>query len=359
MGVTLDEEEVSALMSAIQDGRVAATSGANAAAPAVPYDLASQDRIIRGQMPTLDAINEKIASLLGIGLTGRTRCSLRVSATPASLLKFLDFNVLLAPPATVCVLALGGSGQALVVLEPGLAEALLAAALGDRRARAEPAPADGRRDLTGVERLVLRRLLTILTEAMAAAWEPVLPFRPELLRFEADPRLAVIAPPNEVAVVSSFTLSGAIEGRLQLAIPYAVVEPAKKALSSPPRLSAGRDARFVAALAAELTRVEVELCAVLGRAQLPLERLLALDVGDVLVLSTSEGEPIPVNVQGRPKLAGHPEVSGGNLAVRVERGLPAPAEKPAAPAPPPPAPSPAPAPAPAPKPAVAPRSVHA
>lgn len=323
MSVTLDEEEVSALMSAIQEGRVATPAAKEGQAPAVPYDLASQDRIIRGQMPTLDAINERIASLLGIGLTGRTRCSLRVAATPASLLKFLDFNVLLAPPATVCVVTLGGSGQALVVLEPGLAEALLAAALGDRRARGEPAPTDGRRDLTSVERLVLRRLLTILTDAMAVAWEPVMPFRPELQRFETDPRLAVIAPPNEVAIVSSFELSGAIAGRIQLAIPYAVVEPAKKALTSPPRLSGARDARFVAALAAELTRVEVELCAQLGKTQVPLHRLLELQVGDVLVLSTSEGEPLPVTVQGRPKLTGSPEVSGGNLAVRVERTLPA------------------------------------
>ncbi len=333
MSVSLDEEEVSALMSAIQEGRVA-PAAKESQAEAIPYDLASQDRIIRGQMPTLDAINERIASLLGIGLTGRTRCSLKVAATPASLLKFLDFNILLAPPATVCVIALGGgSGQAVAVLEPGLAEALLAAALGDRRARPEPAPEDGRRELTGVERLVLRRLLTILTEAMATAWAPVLPFRPELLRFETDPRMAVIAPPNEVAIVSSFEIAGAITGRLQLAIPYAVVEPAKKALTSPPRLATERDARFAAALAEELSRVGVEVRARLGSTQVPLERLLALDIGDVLVLSTSEGEPLPITVQGRPKLAGAPLVVAGNLAVRVEQGL-APLADPPLPAPP-------------------------
>ena len=295
---------------------------------AVPYDLASQDRIIRGQMPTLDAINERIASLLGIGLTGRTRCTLKVAAAPAALLKFLDFNVLLAPPATVCVLSLGSPGQALAVLEPGLAEALLAAALGDRRARAEPPPVDGRRELTGVERLVLQRLLGILTDAMGAAWAPVLPLQPEVQRFEADPRLAVIAPPAEVAVVCSFEITGAIAGRLQLAIPYAVVEPAKKALSSPPRLSPAGDARFAAALAAELHRVEVELCALLGRTEVPLQRLLSLEVGDVLVLTTGEDEPLPVTVQGRTKLRGRPAVSGGSLAVRVDAGLDAAARVP-------------------------------
>jgi flagellar motor switch protein FliM len=315
---TLNEEEVSALMSAIQEGRVAAQPQDEGKPQAVPYDLASQDRIIRGQMPTLDAINERIASLLGIGLTGRTRCSMKVTPAPASLLKFLDFNVLLAPPATVCVISLGGSsGLAVAVLEPGLAEALLAAALGDRRARAEAPPADGRRDLTSVERLVLRRLLSILTDAMATAWAPVLPFRPEILRFEADPRLAAVAPPNEVAVVSTFELTGAINGRLQVAIPYASVEPAKKALTAPPRMAGGGDARFAAALSAELTQVEADVCAVLGRTHVPFSRLLELAVGDVLMLSTNEGEPIPVLVQGRPKLTGLPRVVSGNLAVEI------------------------------------------
>ena len=71
MAATLTPEEIKALMSAIQDGRVNTESTAKAArSEVVPYDLTSQDRIIRGQMPTLDAINEQVASMLGIGLAG-------------------------------------------------------------------------------------------------------------------------------------------------------------------------------------------------------------------------------------------------------------------------------------------------
>ena len=66
----LDASEVEALMQAIQDGRVAPGMDADARAPIVAYDLTSQDRIIRGQMPTLDAINDRIASLFGRSLAG-------------------------------------------------------------------------------------------------------------------------------------------------------------------------------------------------------------------------------------------------------------------------------------------------
>ena len=91
-------------------------------------------------MPALDAINDHVAQLLAMGLTGRTRLALRVSTSTATLLKFADLNPLLTPPAAVCILRLGpGFGFGLVVLEPGLGEALLAAALGDRRSRAAEA----------------------------------------------------------------------------------------------------------------------------------------------------------------------------------------------------------------------------
>lgn len=321
MAATLNHDEVSALMSAIQEGSLGGPPQAAETVKAVPYDLTSQDRIIRGQMPTLDSINERVASTFEIGLCGRTRMQLRVNSSPATLMKFVDFNVLLAPPSTVCVLGLGaGYGQAVLVLEPGLAEALLAAALGDRQARVEP-PAEGRRELTSVERLVLKKLLGIFTDGMAAAWGPILPFRPEVARFESDPRLANIAPPNEVAILCSFEIDGAIRGRFEMAIPYASVEPAKKLLASPPRLGGGADQRFLGALVRELEEVEVEVRAVLGTTTVNLSRLLELQPGDVLVLGTVEGTPLPVLVEGMPKLTATPSVSGGSLAVVIERDL--------------------------------------
>jgi len=330
MPATLTPEEIKALMSAIQDGRVSTEAARAPRSQVVPYDLTSQDRIIRGQMPTLDAINEQVASMLGIGLAGRTRLALRVTSSPATLLKFADLVPLLAPPASVCILGLGSShGFALAVLEPGLAEALLAAALGDKRARTPESANESRRELTSVEQLVLMRLLLILSEGMAQAWQPVIPFRPEVLRFELDPRMANIAPPTDVGIVSGFELKGGIEGRLQLVIPYAAVESAKQKLSSPRRLSQRADERFADALAREVEQVAVEVRGIYGRARIPFSRLLDLKEGDVVLLDTDEGKPVPIIVQGREKLRGTPTVSGGSLAMLVDQPLRSPSQTPA------------------------------
>lgn len=322
MSETLNPDEVNALMSAIESGRVGPENGSPPPRGNVsPYDLTSQDRIIRGQMPTLDAINDQVASMLAMGVSGRVRLNVKVAATPATLLKFLDLATLLAPPATVAVLSLGSShGQALAVMEPGLADALLAAALGDRKARPST-PSEGRREPTGVENLVLRRLLGLLTEAMGPAWAPVLPFRPQVIRLEHDPRMATIAPPTDVAIVTCFELAGALSGRLHLIIPYAAVEPAKSRLSSPPRPRTTGDERFAEALASEMEQVKVEVRGILGEAQVSLARLLELADGDVLLLSTDESAPVPVLVQGRVKLKGTPTIQGGAHAVVVEQDL--------------------------------------
>jgi|GEM_PF-337753 flagellar motor switch protein FliM len=328
-GALLNPDEINALMTAIQDGRVAPESP-KSRGTAVNYDLTSTDRVIHRQMPTLDAINEQIATMFGMGIAGRTRLTVRVTSGPASLLRFGDFNSLLAPPATVSVMSLGKAGaQALLVLEPGLADAMIAAALGDKRGRPdEPTPVgsggghqiDSRRDFTTVERNVLRRLLAVFTDAMQHAWAPVLPFRPEVVRFETDPRLAVISPGNEAAVLCSFEIEGAIRGVIQLALPYTAIEPAKKALMSPPKLNNVSDDRFAMALRDEINQVEVGMAALLGKARMTVRQILDLEPGAVMMLGTSEGASLPLFIQGKAKFTGQPKVVGGALALEIDTG---------------------------------------
>ena len=330
MSSPLDQSEVDALMAAIQDGRVAGESGKDPDAPVVPYDLTSQDRIIRGQMPTLDSINERVASIFGSNLSGRTRIDVRVAPAPSTLMKFVDVGAMFSPPTTVWVVSLGaGHGLGVLLLDGALGRALLSGALGDRKVRAAARPdapaGDEPTELTSVERGVLKHLLGIFTSAMGDAWVEILPFRPEVLRFVSDPRMAMVAPPSDLAILCSYEVSGAVNGRLQIAIPYATVEPVKKLLTSPPRPGSSVDARFSAALAKDLENVSVELRVEMGRASVSFSRLLDLKVGDLLVLESSEAAPLPIYVEGRRKLSGSPRVAGGSLAVALDKGLTAPA----------------------------------
>jgi flagellar motor switch protein FliM len=323
MASPLDAQELEALMQAIQEGRVGPepTPGVEQRdGGVVQYDLTSQDRIIRGQMPTLDSINERVAVMFGKALGGRLRLEMRVVSSPAMLLKFSEVTGTVADQTITCVLSLGaGHGLALVILEGVLTKCLLTAALGDRSAVVSGT--DQRNELTNVEKLVLKHVLGILCESMAACWEGVLEFKPEVLRFEADPRMAIISTPSDVAILCSFEVTGVMEGKLMVAIPYAAVEPAKKLLTSPPRLGGQRDQRFAQLLGREIEAVEVELRVEIGQRKMSIADLIEIKVGDVLTLNTSEGSPLPIMVQGRHKMTGSPRVVGGSLAVEILRPI--------------------------------------
>ena len=325
MASPLDPQELEALMQAIQEGRVGPDQGASGEAEGssvVQYDLTSQDRIIRGQMPTLDSINERIASTFAKALGGRLRIELRVASAPAILMKFAEVTGTVADQTVTGVLSLGaGHGLALLVIEGSLTRGLLGAALGDRSTVATAGGADQRNELTNVEKLVLKHLLGILADGMAVAWDGVLALKPEVLRFESDPRMAIIATPSDVAILCSFEVTGPIDGKLMLAIPYSAVEPAKKLLTSPPRLGGQRDAKFSQALAREIEAVEVELRVEIGHRTLQLGDLLELKAGDIITLNTSEGSPLPVFVQGRQKMTASPRVIGGGMAIEILKAI--------------------------------------
>jgi len=322
MSSPLDQSEIEALMAAIQDGRVGGDAGADEANTAMPYDLTSQDRIIRGQMPTLDSINERLASTFGTTLAGRTRLDIRVSSAPSTLMKFADVGSMFMPPTSVWVVSLGpGHGLGVLLLDGTVGRAMLAGAMGDRKGRVDPASSDGRNDLTNVERQVLKHILSLFTDAMGLAWREILKLRPEVLRFESDPRMAMVAPPSDLAILCSYEITGATNGRIQIAFPYATVEPVKKLLISPPRPGSSVDERFSKALCRDLENVEVEVKVEVGRSTLNLSRLLDLTVGDLLILDRSESTPLPVHVQGRPKMLGSPRIVAGSMAVVVDKGL--------------------------------------
>ena len=66
----LTQDEVDALLKGVSGEPDAADAAAPAAAGqgVRPYNLATQERIVRGRMPTLEVINERFARLMRVGL---------------------------------------------------------------------------------------------------------------------------------------------------------------------------------------------------------------------------------------------------------------------------------------------------
>ena len=88
----LSQEEIDALLHGVDDGEVEIESDESGMEGEFStYDLTSQDRIVRGRMPTLEMINERFARHTRISLFNLLRRSADVSIGGVQVQKFAEY----------------------------------------------------------------------------------------------------------------------------------------------------------------------------------------------------------------------------------------------------------------------------
>ncbi|WP_334134689.1 flagellar motor switch protein FliM [Tepidimonas sp.] len=283
------------------------------------YDLSSQERIVRGRMPTMEVINERFARNLRVGLFNFIRRSPEVSVGPVQVQKYSMFLRDLVVPTNFNIMAvrpLRGSG--LIVCEPTLIFGVIDSLFGGTgkfHTRIEG------RDFSPTEQRVINRMVDVVSEEYKKAWKGIYPLELVYQRSEMQPQFANIATPSEIVVSTSFTLEiGDITGSLHLCIPYSTLEPIRDLLySNTQGDSMEVDRRWVKLLSQEIQAAEVELVAELATAEATVEQLLAMKVGDFIEL---ERTPIiQAKVDGVPVLECEYGTHNRKYALKVVRTI--------------------------------------
>jgi flagellar motor switch protein FliM len=283
------------------------------------YNLASQERIVRGRMPTMEIINERFARNARIGLFNLIRKSPEVSIGGIKIHKYSAFLREIVVPTNFNIMSvrpLRGSG--LVILEPNLVFAAIDAMFGGAgkfHTRIEG------RDFSPTEQRVIQRLVDTITAEYRKAWVGIYPLELEYQRSEMQPQFANIATPSEIVVSSSFTFEfGDSTGTMHLCIPYATLEPIRDVLYSSVQGDASEpDRRWVNLLKQEIQSAEVTVVAELATADTTVEQLLALKAGDFIELDL---DPlVQAKVDGVPVFTCHYGTSSGKYAVKIDRML--------------------------------------
>jgi flagellar motor switch protein FliM len=83
----LSQDEIDALLHGVDDGLVQ-TESVIEPGSVKSYDLTSQDRIVRGRMPTLEMINERFARYTRISMFNLLRRSADVAVGGVQVMKF-------------------------------------------------------------------------------------------------------------------------------------------------------------------------------------------------------------------------------------------------------------------------------
>ncbi len=279
----LSQEEVDALLRGVS-GETEETKVEEEEGGIRTYNLATQERIVRGRMPTLETINERFARNLRIGLFNFMRRTPEISVGPARTLKYGEFVRNLVVPTNLNVVHMRPlRGSALIVFEPRLVFLVIDNLFGG----------DGRfhtrvegRDFTQTEQRIIQRMLQVVFEDYERAWAAVHPLKFEYVRSEMHTQFTNIATSSEIVVVATFNIElGSHTGEFHVCIPYSTIEPIRDLLCSSVLGDAtGTDRRWVRMLSRQVQVAEVEMVATLGEASINVGQLVNMKVGDVIML---------------------------------------------------------------------------
>lgn len=288
-GDFLSQEEVDALLKGVSgesDEAPEVEEGGDGSARA--YNLGTQERIVRGRMPTLELINERFARYLRIALFNYMHRNAEISVGPIRVQKYTEFiRNLVVPTNLNLVSAKPLRGTSLFVFDPNLVFLVVDNMFGG----------DGRfhtrvegRDFTPTEQRIIQGLLGVVFTEYTKAWKPVYDLTFEYMRSEMNSQFANIATPTEVVVATTFTLEfGGNSADMHICFPYSMLEPIRDLLYSTMQSDqVSSDRRWISLLKKQLKDAEVKLVIELGTGTISLRQILALKQGDVIPIELYE-----------------------------------------------------------------------
>jgi flagellar motor switch protein FliM len=315
----LSQEEVDALLRGVTgesdepEVEEESTEGVRA------YNLGTQERIVRGRMPTMELINERFARYLRIGLFNYMHRNTEVSVGPIKVQKYAEFvRNLVVPTNLNLVTAKPMRGTGLIVFDPNLVFLVVDNMFGG----------DGRfhtrvegRDFTPTEQRIIQGMLNVVFTEYAKAWAPVFKLEFEYVRSEMNSQFANIATPSEIVISTTFSLEmGGAQAEMHVCFPYSMVEPIRDLLYSTMQSDhITSDRRWIKLLSRQLQTAEVELRCNLGTARVTLRDIVDMRVGDVIPLNVPE--VLQAEVDGVPIFECRQGTKNGQYAIRVERFL--------------------------------------
>lgn len=314
----LSQDEIDALLHGVDDGDVETETVEAAAGDVLSWDLTSQERIVRGRMPSLEIINERFARYTRISLFNLLRRSGEVSVGGIQIQKFGEYvHSLYVPTSLNMVKFRPLRGTGLIILDAKLVFKLVDNFFGGdgRHAKIEG------REFTPTELRVVQMVVEQSFEDLAEAWKSIIPIELEFMNSEVNPSMTNIVGPNEVVVVSKFfvELDGG-GGEMHITLPYSMIEPIRDVLDNSDQTEKeDLDDRWIKAMQMEALQSTVQLECKLAKQTMTLRDILDLQVGDVIPVEFKPQHVVTAN--GVPVFRSTIGQSRGNLSMRVEKAV--------------------------------------
>lgn len=315
----LSQDEIDALLHGVDDGEVETEVVDEEALDAArSYDFNSQERIVRGRMPTLEMVNERLARYFRISLFNFLRRSAEISISGIQVQKFSEYIQGLYVPTNLNIVRFSPlRGRALVVMEPKLVFTAVDNFFGGGGQFYNKVEG---REFTPTEMRIIRLIIDLLFKDLKEAWKPVMELNFEYMNSELNPQFANIVSPSEIVVVSTIhvELEGG-GGDINIVMPYAMLEPIRELLDAVTSDRGEVDGNWQESLRKEVLRSEVTLNSMLIEKTMSISDVMKFKKGDVIPVEMPES--VVVRAEKVSIFRGKVGLSDGNYAVQIKEKL--------------------------------------
>jgi flagellar motor switch protein FliM len=291
----LDQGEIDALLRGMGSGDVKTENDDSANRQGVKvFDFTNQERIVRGRFPALDVIVERFSRCFQRTLVDMIQTSIEVVAGEVKIVKMNEYLRNLFFPTSLNIMKINAlDGIGLITLDSKLIFSVIDLYYGGNGQM--HFKIEGR-EYTSVEMGLIRNLVNDCITCLTTSWEPVIPIEIEILHSEMNPRFASIVDPIEMVVVSPvYVHFENQEGRIDVVMPYAMLEPIRDILEEGMRSLQGEgDKRWNKTLRDESKEIKVRLSVELAQVHMTMEDLLAMEVGDIIPIDMPRLVPVKV-----------------------------------------------------------------
>ena len=313
---TLSQSEIDALLDQVSSADEDSPVAVKGPAGVRTFDLAGQQRIVRGRLSGLESLNQRLAGRLRLNFTQLLQRDVDVAAQAIVVQKYGDYLHSLYVPSSLNLISLSPlRGSALIVLDARLVFRAVDYFFGGsgRHTKIEG------REFTETETRIVARLLEQLYRDLEEIWRGVIEFTCKPQGSELNPSLASIVGAGENVVVCGFQVNiGGAGGDLQLVIPEAMLEPVRDSLDAILRgNNADSDRLWRETLDQQLSRIVVQARCRVAEKELSLKALAELSVGDFIPLDMRRGSEL--TVAGVPVHRVKAGTYGGHWAVKVQK----------------------------------------
>jgi flagellar motor switch protein FliM len=332
----LSDGEVSALLSELDVGMSGggASESSSSSSAATPesgitvdeqgrkiktYDFNRPNRFSKDHMRTLEMLHEIFSRGFTASIAAYLRTVAEIKVVSVNQLPFREYMASLPRPDCIFVGKMEPlDGSFLLEMNPELVLTLIDRILGGPGKAPTAA-----RELTLIEQAVIEKIVNRGMETLQEAWLKVGHFQPKLTGYETTAQFVQVVAPNEIAAVIEFEVKvNEVTGKMSMCIPYVVLEPIIGDLSAQKWFTVGKKestAETVESLTKVMKETKVPFMVQVGAAQITVQELLRLKVGDVIRLNTSPNNEIEVMIENLVKLKGRPGVSSKKKAIQITR----------------------------------------